>query len=318
MSYTVTPYQYLRRYKDGVPVKLGAKFDEMVFFVEIEKYRNNSLSGAEKGCEGWVKRRAAVRKKAKAAIAAAGGHTEGSRVHIPMACGDLYHAFNDHVYDEGKVIRTYTGKGSPEEIGEVLSAAIAVGVFHPDEVWEHVRKYVGLDCNGFVGNWARANKIKVGGRDAEANTSLLDYASTNKDKKRTEAVELRQGDVLVWLKSPHIAVVDSVVDPEMGTFMVCESSGSFGGLKHSLYRWTSKEKAVETFEGTNRLLGRAHRKAMKADLADGEADLKNEDGKKVKNWIKAAKSYGDANKVIRVEKGSGEWISAHGLNNVHN
>lgn len=318
MSYSITPYKYLRRYTDGVPVKLGSKFDEMVFFVEIHKYRNNGLNSSKAlGCKGWTNRRGKIRKAAKAAIAAAGGNTEGKRVPIPMACTDLYNAFADRHYDEDKVMRTYTGKGSPEDISETLSAAVALGVLHPDELWSHADSYIGLDCNGYVGNWAKQNRIKVAGQIAYPNRSLLDYASTNKDKKRTDVSDLRQGDVLVWVKSAHIALVEMVVDEGMGTFIVCESSATFGGLHASFYQWTERTKDVEDFRGTNRLLNQNMRNAMKADLKDGKADLKNGAGKIKNNWIKAAKSYGEANRVRRMELGSGEWVSAHGLTNVH-
>lgn len=330
MAYSISPYNYLRRYRDGVPVKLGKRHDEIVLFIEIYKYRNNSMNNiAEFGCKGWQGRRGAVRKAAKAAIKAVGGNAEGDRVAIPPSCGDLYDAFADHTYDEKKVSRTYTGKGSPEEIAEVLSAAVALDVIHPDDLWDHADKYIGLDCNGYVGNWAKHNRVKLGGFGVGANTSLRDYAAKNQDKKRTSVGDLRQGDVLVWVTNPHIALVEMVVDDGMGTFIVCESAKSLGGLYVSFYEWKRRTQKVEEFTDVNRLLGKDMRKSMKFDMSDGDADLKAKppddgsvppwgegDPPEIGDWISAAQAYGKANLVERKEKGTNQWVSAHGLTNV--
>lgn len=308
MPYSVSPYWYLRRYTDGVPVWLGSDNGDLTLLPTVWRYRNNSLSGAKFGCDNWPKRAGAIKNAIKAAVKKAGGNSEGERFPIPPACGDLHYCFMDRFYDWSKIVHVHTGKGSPQEISEVMSAAVVTGVIHPDSIYEYIDDHVGLDCNGFVGNWAAQNHIKVAGSKASANLSLRYYASRNQDKKRRSIDEIRQGDVLVWVTDPHIAAVEMVCDKSERVFIVCESSASLGGLRASFYRLTSIRKEMENFTKENRLLSSGLRKEMKADMKDGKAN-------KSSDWYEEADALGKAYKVHSYDRGTDMFVSIHGLTN---
>lgn len=297
----------MRRYTDGILVELGQRHDNIGLYIPVHKYRNNSMSSKEFGCSGWTKRCGKIRNAVRDAVREAGGNADGMRFMIPPACGDLHFAFKDHFYDNDKVTHIHTGKGSPEEISEVLAAMVAADVIHPDALWDYVDDYIGLDCNGFVGNWAAQNRIKVAGSNASANLSLRYYAARNQDKKRRGLDEMRLGDVMVWITKPHIAAVEMVVqDDPQGRFIVVESSKSLGGLRASFYRLTSITRQMEKFQKENRLLSKSLRDAMKEDMKDNEAD-RSED------WYKEADSLGKGYKVHSYDRGTDQWVSIHGL-----
>jgi hypothetical protein len=131
------------------------------------------------------------------------------------------------------IYRAYTGKGSPDEIKDVLRLACRTN--RPKKTGcatldAYAKKYIGLDCNGFVGNyhglspelhvtiWAygwtgKADKIKE--LKAAERLSVEQYFPL---KNRTDVKEVRNGDVLASLNSEgkihHVALVDDVAPGE--------------------------------------------------------------------------------------------------------
>ena len=104
----------------------------------------------------------------------------------------------------------HSGKGSPEEIAIALHLVSRYKLY--DKIYasdpaagvrDYCDKYIGLDCNGFVGNYARATgKAKV------PNTPIGSYAP---DKvRRTRIEDVKADDVLVWPDNGHIAVIHSI------------------------------------------------------------------------------------------------------------
>ena len=75
-------------------------------------------------------------------------------------------------------------------------------------------KYIGLDCNGFVGNWAAENGVKR----FTSQTAPPDIARVFPEK-RASLSEVEPLDVLVW--SSHVAVIDDIsADTTNGRMMV--------------------------------------------------------------------------------------------------
>jgi hypothetical protein len=149
-----------------------------------------------------------------------------------------------------KITDVHSGKGSPDEIAAVLhlvsryklydlkmfAASPAAGVR------DYCDKYIGLDCNGFVGNYARAIcKAKV------PNTEIVNYAQVKDRRTRIELVA--PNDVLVWPDFSHIMVIHSIGPLSTGPdgkpardCVVVESTPSNpsgttkeGGLQNSTY-----------------------------------------------------------------------------------
>src|SRR6266513_6451158 len=52
-----------------------------------------------------------------------------------------------------RVVNPYWGKGSPEDCQITLEVAVILGVTSIDRVQDYANKHIGLDCNGFVGNY---------------------------------------------------------------------------------------------------------------------------------------------------------------------
>jgi hypothetical protein len=109
-----------------------------------------------------------------------------------------------------KMMDLHSGKGSPDEIAAALHLVSRYKLYDPRfaaspaaGVRDYCDKYIGLDCNGFVGNYARAlGKAKV------PNTEIVHYASTGDRRTRIEKIE--PNDVLVWPDFGHLAVIHSI------------------------------------------------------------------------------------------------------------
>jgi GH25 family lysozyme M1 (1,4-beta-N-acetylmuramidase) len=108
------------------------------------------------------------------------------------------------------VMRTFSGKGSPEEHQAVLKVA---GHFRnklgsywknvgslSDQVQAFYRAYIGLDCNGFAGNYARA----VGGTKLQPETPIPQFSPSSKRRRKLE--EILPGDLVIW-DPHHIATI---------------------------------------------------------------------------------------------------------------
>jgi hypothetical protein len=110
-------------------------------------------------------------------------------------------------------IRAFCGKGSPDEIADTIRLAIVAGRIGKGKdllgraaasatVKEYVKRFMTVDCNGYVGNYYGINP----------STDLIDYASTR--TRRMSANDIRQGDVVCTIKPGgkcgHVALVQDV------------------------------------------------------------------------------------------------------------
>jgi hypothetical protein len=147
---------------------------------------------------------------------------------------------------------TYMGKGSPQDIAYALHLVAHYQLYdkHLDAklgVKKYCDTYMGLDCNGFVGNYARAT-----GSTLTPSTYIGEFAK--EPDRRTKLEDVKPNDVLVWPDYGHIAIIDSI-DPIItgpkGTTardcLVVESTaadltGGGDGLQQSTYRILSVDK----------------------------------------------------------------------------
>lgn len=126
----------------------------------------------------------------------------------------LAETFRNRTFMRNGLIRAFLGKGTPEEIRDVLQLAIAtcrVGAgrdlaSHSAScvaIQEYARKFISLDCNGLVGNYYGLNP----------ETSIEHYAAPS--KRRRTPQEVQQGDCLVTVRADgsfeHIALIESFV-----------------------------------------------------------------------------------------------------------
>ena len=145
--------------------------------------------------------------------------------------------------DKQAIAGAFYGKGSPAEYAATLGYALryrrsslAGLATYCDE-----QAKLGIDCSGFVNQYFLATgKISAAqGIDVYAQKAV-----------RTQASEIKNLDVLIWLDYSHIAVIDHGL-PNSKQFVVVESAGSKGGLTHSTYsiREVNKDAVFKVHRG---------------------------------------------------------------------
>ncbi|MBZ5626409.1 MAG: hypothetical protein LAQ69_48170 [Acidobacteriia bacterium] len=113
----------------------------------------------------------------------------------------------------------FWGKGAPGDIGKVLSAIDGVasnaaalpgfGTFRPsvdrpNRLQFICDTYLGVDCNGFVGNYARL----LGVPDADPELPPPGWLTIGTKNLRESPEEIARGDVVIWAGGVHIALVE--------------------------------------------------------------------------------------------------------------
>jgi hypothetical protein len=159
----------------------------------------------------------------------------------------------------------HMGKGSPEEIALALRLVARYKLYdkHLDAklgVAKYCNDYIGLDCNGFVGNYAKA----IGSSTLTPSTYIGTFAPPA--KRRAKLEDVQANDVMVWPDYGHITIINSIgpVTPGPGgktsrDCVVVESTASSAlgngrdGLQHSTYAIRSvdahKKFAIERPKG---------------------------------------------------------------------
>lgn len=152
------------------------------------------------------------------------------------------------------MVDVHTGKGSPEQIQMCLHFVAIYRLYDTKKfgadaaagVRDYCDQYIGLDCNGFTGNFSRET-----GRSKVPNSQIPYYLPKDKTKRRTKIEDVEPNDVLIWPDFGHIAIFDSLGQPVAGAKgavtrdgVVVESTAANpsggagtvnGGLQHSTY-----------------------------------------------------------------------------------
>lgn len=116
-----------------------------------------------------------------------------------------------------RFVGVFSGKGTMDDIATCMRLAVRHRIFHhirtlaADAQMPYQRllqrvadDYLGLDCNGFVGNWAIYNAVP----GASASHLPLDWLSGR--TARTTLAEIQPYDVVVWASGVHIGMVETV------------------------------------------------------------------------------------------------------------
>ncbi|MCI0639154.1 MAG: hypothetical protein L0Y72_18000 [Gemmataceae bacterium] len=227
----MSPEEYASRY-----LNLRALLEDFsICDVSIDRYLN---AGAIYSADAKTRAKAPERaKRAQAAyskIMSAIAAELKTRKGVPLTfmLGGMY-------LERMGIKRCFDGKGSPGEIRDVLWLASRFG--HTS--WEKAQSYcysnLGLDCNGFVGNYCGLVPDNL-------DTILFD----KNPRKSFDDIEC--GDIIIFYKtlpkSPkpncsHVAVVGENPSVSGNTldFTIVQSSGSEVGLNTtSGHRWTLK------------------------------------------------------------------------------
>jgi hypothetical protein len=151
-----------------------------------------------------------------------------------------------------RAVNPFWGKGSPEDCQIVLQLAVKLGRATKLNLQSYCDKYLGLDCNGFVGNYLLrafngANDWRSDpGKDAVGPSSLIDSIMRNTGIKVDTVEQMRPGGMYM------LAEVDSgnkimpggpgnppghIVITEPGRYMAQSYVfDSFGGLDLEMVR----------------------------------------------------------------------------------
>jgi hypothetical protein len=225
---------------DYFPSDMLSDFKDIEFFtggtrckVEVDHYRNNNA--------------------AMFPTAAKGG-TEDALVVKDALLGLDYHNVLARAGGASRYVSVFVGKGSPDAIGDVLTllydysdkfiarygkssgpARKCANWLADDKLsWEDTMQkitseFIGLDCNGFVGNWAQKadHALKL-----EPNTPPRGFYDRHKTVRKA-VDEIQAGDVVVWTNFCHIAAIDTESGAGSPKFMMCQSAG--GGPRINEY-----------------------------------------------------------------------------------
>jgi hypothetical protein len=107
--------------------------------------------------------------------------------------------------DLGMVQRTFVGKGSPQDIATTLKFCARFGMVGTatSDLQKYCDDYIGLDCSGFVGNYAN---LALGAGYDLMNKGARSFAPAG--KRRAHLADVRPNDVLCWSTTNHVAVID--------------------------------------------------------------------------------------------------------------
>jgi hypothetical protein len=152
-------------------------------------------------------------------------------------------------------VDVFTGKGNPDAITEVLkmfydysAKFIALHANSPIPVrkrcagfladpnlsWQDslqaiCDEVIGLDCNGFVGNWLKTTDytLKLGPQQGPR-----DVYNARRQQRMTVG-EIEYCDICVWANFSHIAAIEDVAPGGSPKFNICQSAG--GGPRMNEY-----------------------------------------------------------------------------------
>lgn len=152
-----------------------------------------------------------------------------------------------------RYVDVFTGKGSPEAIADVLTtladysdkfiakfgkgggpARTCADYLAGDSSWEDTLQsisdaFLGLDCNGFVGNWLKKcdHALKLGPQNGPR------QVYNQRRQTRNAVDEIQEADVIVWANFSHIATVNCEAGGGSPKYTVCQSAG--GGPRSNDY-----------------------------------------------------------------------------------
>jgi hypothetical protein len=190
--------------------------------VSVNKYRNaNNASPAAGGCQDAIIIKDSLRQVASDAWSRAGGAKAYMDVFTgkgsPWAIGSVLETF---AFYSDAFIKTF-GKVAPGTPQRKCADLLADKKLSWGQTLQAIcDEYIGLDCNGFVGNWLRvvAPEFKLTPDDRADNVRRQAKAI------RTRIEDIEYWDVMCYTKNEHIAAIQERASSP-SRFWVCQSAG---------------------------------------------------------------------------------------------
>lgn len=148
----------------------------------------------------------------------------------------------------------FWGKGTPDDVAHALRVVEDVALAMPnhpalqpfrdvlsgdDRVAKVCEKYIGLDCNGFIGNFGKENGLP----SADPNLVPNLWANVGpRNEWRSSVDQIKPLDVLIWPAGAHIAIIDSIQGSQ---FTICQATGGSGPQTSSGHAISAAKKDAE-------------------------------------------------------------------------
>jgi len=230
----MSPSDYLRRYRSLQVTLLDGI---TIYNVDVHEYRNATTFYAGLDAEGDhnIHTGMTAKDKLMGKIRNRGTKVSAGNYQLRYSASGEVLAKKDTttsvagtlIVNSVRILQPFQGKGSPEEIEMVLKLAVGCGLLTPtlDEMQRYCNENIGLDCNGFVGNWVRAE----GHGSLTPGTHISTFSSTG--TKRSAISEIQARDLMVFVSNSHIMAIDSLSATTPNTTpnvecLVAESCGS--------------------------------------------------------------------------------------------
>jgi hypothetical protein len=228
------PLRYEEQYR-RLPVDAGAAGR---FFVDIHRYRNTSLkSPAHETTTAWNEALLPLLRTLREESRKDQGLEERPKQRwLALRRPDddprrlVYRADGEYEYiDTESVHRAFVGKGSPPDIELSLRLAVRYGKVAADarSVQTYCDQYIGLDCSGFVSNYANAT---LGKTYDVMNTEAISFRQPP-PARRSTMLSIQPLDALAWVADNHVAIIHSVTQGYLDTAVARRFGGDATGLE---------------------------------------------------------------------------------------
>jgi hypothetical protein len=228
-SYSPSPGDMLDAYKN-VQVDLGAT----QVSISVNQYRNNDARAHPSAAGGGTQDALAV-KDALLSLATGEilGRAGGAQAYVdvftgkgsPSAIAQVMRLFVD--YSDRFISKFGRSSGAPRKCADWLAR-------RNQTTWQDILQtisnaFIGLDCNGFVGNWLNLAdySLKLGPQNGPRTVY------NQRKVKRTTIDEIEAWDIVVWADFGHIAAINGAAPGGVPKFNLCQSAG--GGPRMNEY-----------------------------------------------------------------------------------
>jgi hypothetical protein len=209
-------------------------FGNAVKEVAIAKYLNNGIRGQNDEKPHPLDYRPNRADSAKDNLLSAVKNELKIKGHMPVSFD-----IEGSVFQTQALLRPFIGKGSPADIMDVFWLASRYKQITVGTVSDYADKYMGLDCNGFAGNFWGINP----------STDIANFDVN----RRTKIEDVQAGDAMIWYRAGttsnpyHLSVIDQVLSPQTKDhplqFDVTQSAGPEDGVHTKSYAWKLKQNA---------------------------------------------------------------------------
>lgn len=199
--------------------------------VSIDQYRNANNPPSQGGtADAWVIKQSLL-SAVPDALQRAGGAVPYVDVFLGKGAPQTIVAVLQTFVDRADLFCQRHAKASRQSpTGQCVALLADTSISWQDTVQGICDRWLGLDCNGFVGNW-----LKVVAPEFKLNqNSRADDVRRKARAYRRSVGEIEYWDVMCYTKNEHIAAVNGNGQAP-GSFEVCQSAG--GGPRSNEYRF---------------------------------------------------------------------------------